>query len=131
MGMYIRVFGIASIKIENLLINAMDTWRKKSNSCIIFVDFSDFDIPIGTIFTIFAENEDGTGSHDINGELVQVTQQFLKPYDEIPRGHKTVCEIKLGEHSVNLLRSKLPLIDSWYDTSKRSLLATTTTKKTV
>lgn len=131
METYVRIYGIASKKIENLLFNAMDTWQKRSNSCIIFVDFSDFDIPIGTIFTIFAENEDGTGSHDINGELVQVTQQFLKPYDEIPRGHKTVCEIKLDERSVNLLRSKLSIIDSWYDTSKRGLLATATTKKTV
>jgi hypothetical protein len=131
METYVRIYGIASKTIENLLFNAMDTWQKKSNSCIIFVDFSDFDIPIGTFFTIFAENEDGTGSHDINGELVQVTQQFLKPYDGIPLGHKTVCEIKLDEHSVNLLRSKLPIIDSWYDTNKRCLLGTEITTKIV
>lgn len=131
METYVRIYGIASKKIENLLFNAIGTWQKRTNSCIIFVDFSDFDIPIGTIFTIFAENEDGTGSHEINGELVQVTQQFLKPYDGIPLGHKTVCEIKLDDRSVNLLRSKLPIIDSWYDTPKRGLLATAMAKKTV
>lgn len=113
METYVRIYGIASKKVENLLFNAMDTWRTTPNSCIIFVDFSDFDIPIGTYFTMFAENEEGTNIHYINGELVQVTQSFLKPYGEIPRGHKTICEIKCDEESANLLKSRLPIVDSW------------------
>jgi len=131
METYIRIYGIASKKVENLLFNAMGTWKTNSNNCIIFVDFSDFNIPIGTNFTIFSENEDGTVVHNINGELVQVAQQFLKPYGEIPRGHKTICEIRLDDHSVNLIRSRLPTIDSWYDTNKRCLLGTASTRNTV
>jgi hypothetical protein len=124
MNTFVRIFGIASKKVEKLLYDEMGNWPKTPNSCILFVDFSDFDIPIGTKFTLFAEDEYGNVLHNINGSLVQVTQSFLKPFDEIPKGHKTVCEIELDAQSVSLLRSKLPTINSWYEGKERFLLGT-------
>lgn len=121
---FIRIYGIASKSIEKMLLSAMGSWPINSRSCIVFVDFSDFDIPIGARFALFAENEDDGTVHKIAGELVQVSQSFLKPFTHIPKGHKTICEIKFDDQSFNLLRSKLPIISSWYDSERRFLLGT-------
>ena len=105
----------------------MGNWPINSRSCILFVDFSDFNIPIGAKFTLFAEDEHGRMLHNIDGELVQVTQSFLKHFDQIPKGHKTICEIKLDEQSLSLLLSKLPIVESWYVGERKFLLGTKNT----
>ena len=119
-----RVYGIASKSVEKLIAGAMRNWPTNSKNCILFVDYSDFDISVGTRFTLFAEDEGGTKLHEICGRLVQVTQQWFKPYNEIPKGHKTICEIELDEQSDGLLRSKLPIVDSWSALKERFLLGT-------
>jgi hypothetical protein len=101
----------------------MGNWPTNSKTCILFVDYSDYDIPIGAKFSLFSTDEQGREIYKIDGELLQVTQSFLKPFDLIPKGHKTICEIKLDAPSLNLLRSKLPIVDSWY-AEKRFLLGT-------
>jgi len=125
MDAFVRVFGMVSKGVEKQLFQAMGNWPANSNSCILFVDFSDFDIPIGTKFSFFATDLQGKDLHNINGKLVQVTQSFFIPFDEIPKGHKTICEIVLDEPSLNLLRSNLPTVSSWHDGEKKYLLGIT------
>jgi hypothetical protein len=131
MDTFVRIYGIVSKSVEEMLLREMDNWPINSRSCILFVDYSDFDILIGAKFTLFAEDEQGRILHSIDGELVQVTQSFFKPFDQIPKGHKTICEIKLDDQSLNLLRSKLPIVNSWYAGENRFLLGTKNINTTV
>ena len=124
LGTFVRVYGIASKSVEKLIATGMRNWPTNSKNCILFVDYSDFDIPLGTKFTLFAENELGNKLHDISAKLIQVTQQWIKPYNQIPEGHKTICEIELDEQSGNLLRLMLPTVNTWYAAKERFLLGT-------
>jgi hypothetical protein len=119
---FVRIYGIASKKVEKLLRDNLKRWPSSAHSCTLFVDYSDFDIPMGTNFTFFSEDEQGNKSHRVNGKLIQITQSWLKPFDQIPSGHKTICEIELDEASLTLLQSKLPTVDSWSKVEKRFLL---------
>ncbi|HEV3413398.1 MAG TPA: hypothetical protein VG101_13030 [Puia sp.] len=131
MDIFVRVYGIASKSVERLIVNAMKNWPMNSKNLILFVDYSDFDISIGTEFTIFAEDIHGNKLHAINGKLIQVTQSWCKPFDQIPKGHKTVCEIEFDEQSANLIRSKLPTVESWSTPERRFLLGTKNEIQTV
>jgi len=124
MDKFVRVEGIVSKSVEKLLISSLGKWPIYSNSLILFFNYSDFDIPMGAKFLYLVDNESREIMYPIQGEIVQITQSFLKPFDEIPHGHKTICEIKLDEDSLKLLRSKLPVVDAWGITRKMFLLAT-------
>src|ERR1700750_607565 len=82
MNTFVRVFGIVSKNVEELLHSAMGNWPSNSRSCILFVDYSDFDILVGAKFTLFYEDDQLGTLHNINGELIQVTQSFLKLFDQ-------------------------------------------------
>lgn len=124
MDKFVRVEGIVSKSVEKLLISSLGKWPIYSNSLILFFNYSDFDIPMGAKFLYLVDNESKEIMYPILGEIIQITQSFLKPFDEIPHGHKTICEIKLDEDSLKLLRSKLPVVDAWGSTRKMFLLAT-------
>jgi hypothetical protein len=131
MDTFVRVYGIASKSVKGLIVNAMKNWPMNSRNLILFVDYSDFDISIGTEFTLFAEDIHGNKLHAISGKLVQVTQSWCKPFDQIPKGHKTVCEIEFDEQSANLIRSKLPTVGSWSTPERRFLLGAKNEIRTV
>ncbi|MFX1705653.1 hypothetical protein PV783_16925 [Chitinophaga sp. CC14] len=124
MDKFVRVEGIVSKHVEQLLISSLGKWPIYSNSCILFINYSDFDIPLGARFLYLVDNESREIMYPIQGELVQITQSFLKPFDEIPHGHKTICEIKLDDPSLKLLQSKLPVINARGSARKMFLLAT-------
>jgi len=123
MDKFIRIYGIASEKTRKLIASAPGEWPSHSGGCLLFVDYSDFDIVMGERFRYFIERELGI-THPIEGQLVQVTQSFLKPFDAIPRGHKTICEIRFDAPTLELLRSKLPIVDAWDGDNRRFLLGT-------
>lgn len=124
MDKFIRIQGIASVSTEALLVAKLGRWPIHTDNCILFAGYSDFDIPLGTTFLFLVEKGATDMVYPIRGELIQITQSFLKYFDEIPRGHKTICEIKLDAPSLNLLRSKLPVIDAWGWQEHLFLLAT-------
>lgn len=124
MDKFVRVEGIASKNVETLLVSSLGKWPMYSDSCILFINYSDFDIPMGERFLYLVDKASWEIMYPIQGELVQITQSFLKPFDEIPHGHKTICEIRLDDASLKLLRSKLPVVDAWGSAEKMYLLAT-------
>jgi hypothetical protein len=42
-----------------------------------------------------------------------VTQQFFKPFGYIPKGWKTIVEISFDAPSLELVKSIMPIKDSW------------------
>ncbi|MBO9730273.1 MAG: hypothetical protein J7623_16655 [Chitinophaga sp.] len=122
---FIRVEGIASKKVEVLLNAKLGTWPIHASSCILFVSYSDFDIPLGETFFYLIDREERDAMYIIQAKLIQVTQSWLKPFDEIPRGHKSICEIKLDDPSLKLLQSKLPVVDGWGENGELKFLLAT------
>jgi len=91
--------------------------RELSNpNCLLLVaDYSDFEVPIGTKFNLLKKMDATDTSYSIDGQLTMVTQQFAKPFDCIPKGWKTIVEIRFDSASLELIKSRMKLIDSWSD----------------
>ena len=82
----------------------------------VFVMGPAYDVALGSVFE--ARNNKGQGRF----ELVAITQQFDKLWDEIPHGWKTICALRpLDNHSVSMLE-KLPLTNSWYGNTTELIL---------
>ena len=53
--------------------------------------------------------------------LKKVTQQWAKPYDSIPCGHKTICKFEFKNGIPEVIRN-LPVISTWYASTQYILL---------
>src|SRR6476620_9901797 len=87
-----------------------------NNEVILFVDFSEFDIPLGHIFSTARDVVTGL---NYNCEIVlkSVSQQFVKEFDAIPHGWKTICKFEIIDDAVFNIIRELPEIESWYDST--------------
>jgi len=96
-----------------MIFSAMAKQPSGPQCLFFFADYSDFEVPIGSKFSLL-KKIDGVGhSYSIDGQLVMVTQQFFKPFDYVPQGWKTILEIKFDTRSLELIKSKLGVSDSW------------------
>lgn len=119
MDTFIRVQGIVSKAAEKTLTERMDAkWPAVPGSLSLFVDAADVDIPLGTTFTCLVEKKQGSTRYAIQGKLIQVSQQFALPYHHIPRGLKTICEIKLDDASKKILAATIPVTEHWQPQDK-------------
>jgi hypothetical protein len=58
----------------------------------------------------------GASKHNTPYMFRAATQQFLKPFDELPHGWKTICFLESPEGVPNLI-ANLPMAESWYETA--------------
>lgn len=92
---------------------------------ILFVSFAYADVPLGKTFnSIFPEGRPEEAKLTV-ARIEAVTQQFGKPFDEIPHGWKTVCLIEFP-HGIPGMIAALPTVDAWHLSNQRACLADST-----
>jgi hypothetical protein len=96
-----------------MIFSAMSKQPSGPQCLFLFADYSDFEIPIDSKFSLLKKIDAASPSYSIDGQLVMVTQQFFKPFDCVPQGWKTILEIKFDTQSLELIKSKLGVSDSW------------------
>ena len=138
MSIFVRVFGIVSEDSKRKMFNRINENLEKRkgqikkrvdadspNCCLFFIDYSDFDIPIGTEFLYFIDPTNFENTIRINGRLTMVTQNFGILYENIPSGHKTMCQICFDDVSFTTVTDRLAVQDGWYIPQKTYLFSTT------
>jgi hypothetical protein len=95
------------------LIKAGLPEARPCDTAIVFVGFAYADLPVPKQFdVIFPRRNPQDGIH-CQSRIIAVTQQFAKPFQEIPHGWKTVCMIQFVGGIPETIR-KLPEVDSWF-----------------
>ena len=113
MFVFLRIHGIVSQKSCKKVLSVMNRDLINPYRILLFADYSDFEVPIGTKFTLLKKMDAADTSYFIDGELTMATQQFAKPFDCIPKGWKTIIEMHFDTTSFDLVKSKIRVIDSW------------------
>lgn len=117
----ITIDGIVSKSVIAELKNSFPEGVRSLSGVVLFCQFSNYDIKIGTKFTQLT----------VQGEvkylgvvtLVKVTQQFDRLLNEIPKGWRTICEFKFDNLEPDKLLDWVPVINSWREgTDKRVAL---------
>jgi len=88
--------------------------EKPSNCEVLFISFAYADIPIGRTFSIVFPTRAPQSALRIKCEILAVTQQFAKPFDEIPHGWKTICLMKFDDGIPDIVAT-LPTVNGWYE----------------
>jgi hypothetical protein len=90
---------------------------KPAKAEAFFVQFAYADLPIGKEFQVaFLKNKPETFVNCL-GKVTAVTQQFGKPFPEVPHGWKTICYIQFPTELPELLK-QLPTVDAWYQNTE-------------
>ncbi|MFT4155700.1 hypothetical protein [Parafilimonas sp.] len=112
----LKIVGIAS---DDLMRKHKIFYSKAitPNEILLFCDYSSIDIPIGYEFN-FIENSDWTVLFSGTIRLKEITQEFMLPYDQIPKGHKSICKFEFINTNVPKLLLDLPTISDWYESSQ-------------
>lgn len=112
----IRVLGQLGKNAQHKFRKVLTIDSSIKNEIALFIDFSNFDVPIGHSFSKIV---DSNGSHLYQGVITldKVSQQFILPYDGIPHGHKTVCRFQFLESGIPEALNKLSEIDDWFDSN--------------
>lgn len=88
--------------------------RLELNQAVVFCDYSNYEFPVGFIFKT-VENSFKSIFCETQIVLKAVSQEFAVPYDEIPKGHKTICKFELLVNHASEIIGNLPLVNKWYD----------------
>jgi hypothetical protein len=107
--MRIRVLG--TLSPQKLDLVRMPLGGIDKQELVLFCDYAEVSIPIGHIFRM-ARSNDGLDIFKGEMELINVTQSFLSPLDQIPAGHKTICKFRF-HGVVHDLIDKLKCLDGW------------------
>jgi hypothetical protein len=87
--------------------------HRTPKSAILFVGYAFADLEIGYRFdVIFPRKNPEAGIH-CQSKIVAVTQQFSKPFDRVPHGWKTICEIEFPEGIPTVIQN-LPELIGWH-----------------
>jgi hypothetical protein len=87
---------------------------KLANCEVLFISFAYADIPIGRTFSIAFPTGAPQSATRTNCQILAVTQQHAKPFDEIPHGWKTICLVKFDDGVPDVIAS-LPAVNGWYE----------------
>lgn len=86
---------------------------RPSDTEIFFVGAAYADLPFGTQFdVVFPKNRPQDGVY-CDCKIIAATQQWAKPFSEVPRGWSTVCVIHFAKGIPQLIQ-QLPVVDGWY-----------------
>lgn len=111
-----RVLDVEGRASPTVLINiGAGLPKEKPENCeILFISFAYADIPIGRTFSIAFPTSTPQSATRINCQILAVTQQYAKPFDEIPHGWKTICLLKFEDGVPDVIAS-LPVVNGWYE----------------
>ena len=96
-------------------------YQKPDNSEILFVSYSYADIPLGKNFDRVFIIGDTQCNILSKSKIAAVTQQFGKPFGNIPHGWKTICVIEFKEGVPELIKN-LPYVKTWDDSKIRIVI---------
>lgn len=78
----------------------------------LFVGFTFADLPLGWKFTHIWKPTDPAAVEVVDGRIEACTQQFLKSFEEVPHGWRTIISFRFRD-GVPLLVDALPTIQTW------------------
>lgn len=109
--------GIVSAETFKNIVKGFEREHDESQSLNVFCSYSEYDISIGSKFGMFRDLSNDKRS-DVNVTLIDVTQQWGLPFENVPNGYRTICKLGASELDLELLRHNLPLIDYWGQSDK-------------
>jgi hypothetical protein len=117
----LAIDGIVSKNVIAELKNSFPEGVRSLSGIVLFCQFSNYDIKIGTKFTQLTVQ--GEVKYFGVVTLVKITQQFDRLLNEIPKGWRTIGEFKFDNLEPDKLLDWLPVINSWREgTDKRVVL---------
>lgn len=109
----LAVEGRASPIVLSYVQNALPKERSE-NSEVLLVSFAYADIPIGRVFDVAFPEGDPKSVTRTRCVITAVTQQYAKPFDEVPHGWKTICLVEFPE-GIPAVIASLPTVNGWYE----------------
>ena len=121
--MYLVLQGRVSKKIQNKLSKTIQRNFDATGTIFLFCDYSSFEVPLGKVFNYIINNSEKEVL-ETGMELIYITQEFLRPYDSVPIGHKTICQFKVDRKTSIYITEKFPILDTWKPFSNVFYLST-------
>lgn len=91
--------------------------ERPANCEVLLISFAYADIPIGRTFDIAFPTSVPKSVTRTHCTIVAVTQQYAKPFGEVPHGWKTICLMEFPEGIPDVIAS-LPMVNGWYENRK-------------
>jgi hypothetical protein len=85
-----------------------------ANSEVLLMSFAYADLPIGRTFEFLFPTGSPHSLTRTRCEIIAITQQYAKPFDEVPHGWKTICLVKFAEGLPGIIES-LPMVNGWHE----------------
>ncbi len=111
--MKIELLGRISQEIKNELLENSNL--KVENIIGFYVDYSEHNVPVNTIFTELLLNN---SLKNIKWELVHVTDNTNFSFDMIEEGYKTICFFKIP-FTNNEVYCVIPIINGWGEAKEK------------
>lgn len=103
--------GTISTEVRRSLSKSFDGRKTDKWTLTVFVSYSPYDIPVGTVFhAIKLKGEIVFQGHFM---LTFITQQMDLPCTEIPHGWPTICEFYFEDELPAVLLSNLSELNGW------------------
>jgi hypothetical protein len=109
---YLWLEGRVSLSSLKIIKSGLPSTRPP-DADVFFVGFAYADIPFTKRFDVVFPRGRPQDSVRCVCRIIAATQQFGKPFPEIPLGWKTICLIQFTGGMPQLVR-QLPVVDSWY-----------------
>ncbi|RKR84849.1 hypothetical protein BDD43_5102 [Mucilaginibacter gracilis] len=110
-----QVLGIVSENSYEVIKKGLKRKFNEGLALNFFCTYSEYEIPFGTRFNYLKNNLSGT-IVEIQATLVDATQQWGLPFDNVPMGYKTISRFEFTELGLDLIKREIPVIDSWSST---------------
>lgn len=81
---------------------------------IVFVGYAYADLPFTKRFDVVFPKDKPQDGVRCECRVIAATQQFSKPFTEIPHGWKTICMVHFP-NGVPQLIQQLPIVDRWFE----------------
>jgi predicted transcriptional regulator YdeE len=88
------------------------------NGRTCFVGYCYADIPLPRTYDLIFNFDHPEQVWRTQSRIVAATQQWAKPFEELPHGWKTVCVIEFPDDALEII-DRLPLVDGWFISSFR------------
>ena len=66
----------------------------------------------------FIESSDGIILFSGTIKLKEITQEFILPFDQIPKGYKTLCRFEFVDMDIPKQIFSLPIINNWHESNQ-------------
>jgi hypothetical protein len=121
---FLRIQGIVSKASLRKLASMLDGGVIKEGNCVMFFDYSSYDIPKYATFSYLVEVGESDRVYPIKAKVIRISQEYDLEFDHIPMGHKTIGVVELDAESYDLVKSKIFESDYWGGQKNVVLLST-------